>query len=130
MKIGVFKKQAGFTLLEIMIALAVFALASTAILKSAALTVSQTSRVQDRTLGYWLAENELEQLRSSPRTEEFYPSVGTDRENVTMANRDWELVIEVGSTEDPDIRRVVVSVFAEEDLDVEVASLVGFIGKY
>ena len=130
MKKTVRKRQAGFTLLEIVITVAIFAVASTALLRNATNTVIQTTRVHDRTLGYWLAENELEQLRSAPRTEEFYPSVGIDRENVTMANRDWELRIEVESTENPDMRRVIVTVFAEEDLDVEVASLVGFIGKF
>jgi hypothetical protein len=47
-----------------------------------------------------------------------------------MANRDWELKIRVESTENPDMRRVEVTVFDEQDLDVEVARLAGFIGKY
>ncbi len=124
------KKQAGFTLLEIVIAVAIFAVASTALIRNASNSVVQTLRVQDRTIGYWLAENELETLRSAPRTEEFFPAVGTDRESVTMANRDWELKIQVESTEDPDMRRVEVTVYDEQDLDVEVATLVGFIGKH
>jgi general secretion pathway protein I len=119
----------GFTLLEIVITVAIFAAASTALLKSSAQAVFQTQGVQDRTIGFWLAENELERLRSAPRTEEYFPAIGTDRENVTMANRDWELKIQVESTENPDMRRVIVTVFAEQDLDVNVASLVGFIGK-
>ena len=122
-------KQKGFTLLEIVITVAIFAAASTALLRNSSNAVFQTMRVQERTIGFWLAENELERLRSAPRIEEFFPAVGTDRENVTMANRDWELRIEVEATADPDMRRVIVTVFAEENLDVDVASLVGFIGK-
>ena len=124
------RRQAGFTLLEIVITVAIFAVASTALIRNASNSVIQTLSIQDRTIGYWLAENELEELRSAPRTEEFFPSVGTDRESVTMANRGWELKIRVESTENPDMRRVEVTVFDEQDLDVEVARLAGFIGKY
>ena len=124
------RKQTGFTLLEIVITVAIFAVASTALIRNASNSIIQTLSIQDRTIGYWLAENELEEMRSAPRTEEFFPSVGTDRESVTMANRDWELKIRVESTENPDMRRVEVTVFDEQDLDVEVARLAGFIGKY
>ncbi len=124
------RKQTGFTLLEIVITVAIFAVASTALIRNASNSVIQTLSIQDRTIGHWLAENELEELRSAPRTEEFFPSVGTDRETVTMANRDWELKIQVESTENPDMRRVEVTVFDEQNLDAEVARLAGFIGKY
>ena len=124
------RKQTGFTLLEIVITVAIFAVASTALIRNASNSVIQTLSIQDRTIGHWFAENELEELRSAPRTEEFFPSVGTDRETVTMANRDWELKIQVESTENPDMRRVEVTVFDEQNLDAEVARLAGFIGKY
>ena len=124
------RKQTGFTLLEIVITVAIFAVASTALIRNASNSVIQTLSIQDRTIGHWLAENELEELRSAPRTEEFFPSVGTDRETVNMANRDWELKIQVESTENPDMRRVEVTVFDEQNLDAEVARLAGFIGKY
>ena len=63
------RKQTGFTLLEIVITVAIFAVASTALIRNASNSVIQTLSIQDRTIGYWLAENELEELRSAPRTE-------------------------------------------------------------
>ena len=116
-------QQKGFTLLEIMIAVAIFAIASAALIRSAAQTVKQTNIIQERTLGYWIAENELNQIRSTQRNDSTFPSPGSDRIDLTMANRDWEVVIDYEATENPDMRRVVV-------IDNRIVELVGFVGKY
>ncbi|MDG1207506.1 MAG: type II secretion system minor pseudopilin GspI [Pseudomonadales bacterium] len=81
-------KQAGFTLLEVMIALAIFAVVSGALIRNAAQTVSQTAIVQQRTVAYWVAENQLNETRGQPRTEDSFPRLGSDRFNVTMAGQD------------------------------------------
>jgi general secretion pathway protein I len=50
------RSTAGFTLIEIMIALAVFAVVSAALVRNAAVAVRQTGILEDRTLGIWVAE--------------------------------------------------------------------------
>ena len=87
--------QSGFTLLEVMIALAIFAVVSGALIRNAAQTVRQTSIIQERTLAFWIAENHLNQMRSVPRDESNFPGIGSDRFDVTMADLDWEVVMDV-----------------------------------
>lgn len=118
----------GFTLLEIMIALAIFAVASASLIKNATQTIRQTNIIQDRTIAYWIAENELNQLRAVPKGE--FPNPGSERNDVTMANREWEIVLDIETTENVDMRRITVNVFLPSDTDNSIVSLTGFIGKY
>ncbi len=127
---GVNRFQSGFTLLEVMIALAIFAIVSGALIRNAGQTFRQTSIIQERTLAYWIAENHLTQVRSGPRSEDSFPDIGSDRSEVTMADLEWEVVMDVEATENPDMRRIIVSVFSVDNLDNQVVELVGFIGKY
>jgi len=124
------RRQTGFTLLEIMIALAIFAVVSGALIRNASQAIRQTNIIQQKTLAFWIAENHLNQMRASPRLEGSFPGIGSERYSVTMADRDWEVVMDVEATENPDMRRIIVSVFAENDPDNNIAELVGFRGKY
>lgn len=120
----------GFTLLEVLIALAVFAIVGAALVKNASQTVKQTIRLEERTVAIWLAENQLNEIRSAPRIDANYPSPGSDRINATMAGKDWEILVDYESTENADVRRVTVSVFHPENLDVAITSLTGFVGRF
>lgn len=123
-------RSRGFTLLEVMVALAIFAIASGALVKNATQTVKQTNQIQERTVAYWIAENQLSEIRSQPRTNESFPSPSTDRVSVVMAEKDWELLIAYEATENADMRRVSVSVFHPDNLDDYIVQLVGFVGRY
>lgn len=67
----------GFTLIEILIALFIFAVVSKTLITSATQSVSQTGLVQDKTIAHWIALNELSQIRSNIRLEDDYPQTGT-----------------------------------------------------
>lgn len=120
----------GFTLLEIMIALAVFAIVAAALVKNAALTVKQTRTIEEKSIAYWVAENQLAQLQARPRTANDFPQVGSDTNTVNMGGRDWDVTVNVASTGNEDMRRVEVSVASPAAPDRKVAGLVGFLGRY
>ena len=123
-------KSSGFTLIEIMIALAIFAIVSTTLIKSATQTVSQSRIIQERSLAQWIAGNEMQTLRLQPRTAENFPAQGTDRSSVTMASRQWQVEVDIRSTENELVKRVEIAVFDEQDLDKPLANLTGFLGRY
>ena len=125
------RKRNGFTLIEIMFAMAILAIVSVVLLKSSVQSVSRAGLIQDRTMASWIAENQLQGLRMNDRDDEDnYPSVGVKRSTITMANRDWQIVLDVSETENDLIRRIEVSVFNELDPDVALSTLTGFIGRY
>lgn len=123
-------KGRGFTLVEIMISLAIFAVVSAALVRNASMTVHQTSMVRDRTLASWVAENHLNEMRFVPRDDDNFPSIGVDRLSVKMAQRDWELVVEVTQTENINMRRIEISVYRDDDPDAALVNLSSFIGKH
>jgi len=52
----IYKRQdAGFTLIEVLIALTIIAIALTALLKSTAQTVSSTHRLKEKNISHWVA---------------------------------------------------------------------------
>ena len=61
------KKQAGMTLIEVMVALAVFALAGLAVMQATLQQTRQLGRMEEKTLAGWLADNQLVQLRLENR---------------------------------------------------------------
>ena len=122
-------RVSGFTLIEIMVALAVFAVVGAALIKNASLTVKQTVTLRDRTLAYWIAENEIGQMRSLPRDPKSFVKTGIRRHEVMMSDRSWEVGIVIANTENEDVRRVEVRVYKSDDLDNSVISLTTFMGR-
>ena len=64
--------SAGFTLIEVMIALAVFSVVAMALTKNASLAVTQTARMQDQLLAHTVAQNVLNDLLSSGRRDKAF----------------------------------------------------------
>lgn len=117
----------GFTLIEVMVALAILAVASASLIKVASQSLRQSASLEERTLAYWVAENKLTQMQLDRDT----LSVGDSTDAIVMAGRDWEVKVHVIETSDPDLKRADVSVKLKENpKSISLASLTGFIGKH
>ena len=104
------KRARGFTLIEILVAVAVLAIALSAILSGMTHYASTASRLKQKTIALWVAHNRLTELelQSAP------PALGNSDGDVSMASQQWKWFVEVKATPDPRLRRVDIRVQANE----------------
>ena len=150
----------GFTLLELLIALAILAIVSVAILGSGGDTARQLHGMEQSTLARWVAENEVAQMRlelwrdgkeerdsvyaaraevgaaadpgNDPAREAEQMSLGSKRHRVKVGDRTWLVVREVQSADLEELRQVEIMVYAIEDGHQvgPVDTLTAFVGLY
>ena len=104
----------GFTLVEVMVALAIVAIALPALLMSLYQQIDDTAYLRDKTLAYMVAENKLAEIRlviGSTRN----LSAGKDSGLASMADRDWYWWVETKATEVEKFFRVDITVSLEEE---------------
>ena len=118
-------RSRGFTLLEVMIALAIFAISALVILEQTSRSIRQQSQLENKTLAVWIAENHLARLRLQPR----WPDTGNYDTQETFTQRNWEVRQAVEQTANPLLRKATVSVLLE-DQDAPLVTLQGFIGEH
>jgi general secretion pathway protein I len=114
----------GFTLIEVLIALAVIAIALLALTRTASIEVQSFDGLRERTLAGWVAANVL----SDTRLASTFP--GTDRSDgrMRLGGRGWRWTRDVEATPNPEIRRIDISVFLGEAA-APSATLTGFAGQ-
>lgn len=120
------KKQQGFTLLEVMVALLVVAVALGGSIKVISNAATNANRLNDRTFAHWVALNQIAELRITNA----WPKVGAQKGDADMADRKWVWEQESISTDDENIRRIEVSVWPENDTkSPPFITAVGFLPK-
>ena len=113
----------GFTLLEVMIALAVVSLGMLAAFGSVNQSARGAAYLRDKTFATWVAENVITELRVSRE----FPEAGESDEEVEFAGQRWRWEREITNTEVEALRRVDVRVSYADRPDEIIATLSGFI---
>ena len=118
-------RMAGLTLLEVLIALAVLALSMGPAIKASSDYTNNQTYLRDRTIAMWDARNVLERFQ----VEKEWPKVGERKGTEEMGRREWRWLGVISQTEEAELRRLDVKVFAldSEDDDAPISVLSGFL---
>lgn len=79
--------QRGFTLIELMVALAVFAVTATVVLQQSSRSLRLQTSLEDISIATWIAQNRLAELRNA----RLAPHLGEESKPLTFANRQWQV---------------------------------------
>jgi general secretion pathway protein I len=115
----------GFTLLEVLIAMAVVAIALAAAVRIGSTASVNAGRLEGKTFAHWVAMNRMEELRA----EGGWPGTGTRSGTEEQGDRIWEWTRRVESTADADVRRVEIEVARDDEPDKVLAVLTGYLGR-
>ena len=119
-------KHAGFTLIEVLIALAILAIALTAAMRAASVATDSANETKLRTLATWIAQNRIAEMNAFSVTS--FPGVGESNGRQTMANIEFEWKQKISNTPNAAFRKIEVKVLRPGN-DQWLANLSGFVVK-
>ncbi len=113
--------QAGFTLLEVLVALAIVAIALTAGTRATMALTEHARRQSDVLLAHLCAENELVKMRLANQM----PGVGDSSNDCEQAGQVFNVHISVRPTPNPSFQRVDAQVFRGNEPVLRLSTIVG-----
>ena len=120
-------RAAGFTLVEVMVALAVVAIALPALVFALQQQIDGTVYLRDKSLAHMVAINKLTEVRIMGKAREQLLK-GKDSGISELADRQWDWQLSSTETDLPDFYRVEIKVSASETDDgTSLYTLVGFL---
>ena len=118
------RRSAGFTLLEVMVALGIAALSLTAVTAAMSQMVDAASSMRERTYASWIAQNKIAEMRLS----NVVPDVSEDSGEVEFAGLEWTWRSTVSETGVENLYRVDVAV-SFVDSEAIIRTVTGFVGE-
>jgi len=115
---------AGFTLLEVMVALVIISLALAGVAGSMGQMIDTANTMRDRTYASWIAQNKITEMRLSGAL----PEVGESSGEEDYANTTWAWSANVSETGIENLMKVDVSV-SYPGVEDPVRLVTGFIGE-
>ncbi len=117
-------RSSGFTLIEVMVALAIAALGLAAVAASVSQMVDAGTAMQQRTYASWIAQNKIAELRLA----NVVPDVSETSGDTIYADREWTWRATISETGVENLFRVDVRV-GLADGDENIRTVTGFVGE-
>ncbi|MCK4864961.1 MAG: type II secretion system minor pseudopilin GspI [Gammaproteobacteria bacterium] len=120
-------KQKAFTLLEVLVALAILTMGLGTVIKVAGGQASQLGYLKNKTIALWVANNKANEIQLAE-----WPATGTSSGHEFMANQEWRWKARVSNTADKDLRRLDIEVNQANEANEEgepVIRFIAFTGK-
>lgn len=118
-------RQSGLTLLEVMVALFIFAVTGTAIMKAASEHLNGVGQIEEVAVATWVANNRLNEILM----ERPWPLKNNQKGQQDMAGRTWYWTQVVKATNDSDFKAVEISVSLKESRADNITTVVAYLAK-
>jgi general secretion pathway protein I len=118
--------QKGFTLLEVLVALAILAITMAAVSRTAGSSIHHVDALRIRVVADWVAQNRL--ALHQARGDFIAPGIQTGTEEQAGQIYPWKE--EIIATPNPTMRRIIVNVYAPDDKQHSLRELTGYLVQF
>lgn len=116
----------GFTLLEVLVALSICAMAGIAAMQATGEHIHHLTSIEEQTYASWVAENVLVEQRTKG---EKWQGKNNIRGSEVMAGVEWFWQQEVTATSDKSFVKLTINVFSDEKYENSVYELSTYLNK-
>ncbi len=119
-----FSHEKGFTLIEVIIALAVIAISMAAVINGVGKNVSNASYLREKTLAHWVALNKVVEIQLSDVAIDASEKKG----ETTLADLRWQWHVKISNTDIEAIKRLTIEI-QREDGNEPLATVIAYVGQ-
>lgn len=118
------KRQQGMTLLEVLVALVVVALALSAAIRSVNVGVGNIDYLKQQSIAHWVAMNHVNEVQLQLRLAKTH-----EQYEIEMAGQTWQLQSQTTATANSHIVRIEVSVKKDRRAESSLAKVIAYVGR-
>lgn len=108
-------RQRGFTLLEVMVALAILAVTSLTLMQSTQSSTRTLAQLEERTLAHWLLMNQAARAQMATGL----PAMGEFHDDQDYAGRRWRVSTQVEATAAPGVRKITLYAALQQESSLQ-----------
>jgi general secretion pathway protein I len=114
----------GFTLIEVLIALAIVAIAVTAVIKATSQNIRSTGYLQQKTIAMWIGQDVIH--KAQVQLVNLSDDSGDQKDSTTMLNQTFYWQGSEEQTPNKNIYKLIVKVFPTQDDESPLVTLTGY----